>query len=51
MFRGPNTARYWLGDVDQGLDDLSPSMSSDAIKQVIIGPLEMDRLDIGSPMS
>lgn len=43
--------KYWLGDVDQ--ETLDPicrrALSNDAIEQVIIGPLEMDRLDIGSP--
>jgi phosphoribosylformylglycinamidine synthase II len=43
--------KYWLDDVDE--DSLgaicSRALSNDAIEQVVVGPLEMDQLDIGSP--
>ena len=43
--------KYWLGDVEvKTLDPICRrALSNDAIEQVIIGPLEMDQLDIGAP--
>ncbi len=43
--------KYWLGDLDQAsLDPICRrALSNDAIEQVVIGPLEMDQLDVGSP--
>ncbi len=42
--------KYWLGDVDaSSLDSICRrALSNDAIEQVVIGPLEMDQLDVGS---
>ena len=42
--------KYWLGDTDQSsLDSICRrALSNDAIEQVVIGPLEMDQLDVGS---
>jgi phosphoribosylformylglycinamidine synthase len=43
--------KYWLSDV--GESSLGPicrrALSNDAIEQVVIGPLEMDQLDVGEP--
>lgn len=43
--------KYWLGDVEvSALDPICRrALSNDAIEQVIVGPLEMDQLDIGAP--
>ncbi|MCH1441606.1 MAG: phosphoribosylformylglycinamidine synthase subunit PurL, partial [Rubripirellula sp.] len=43
--------KYWLGDVAvSALDPICRrALSNDAIEQVIVGPLEMDQLDIGAP--
>ena len=43
--------KYWLGDVDEStLESICRrALSNDAIEQVVIGPLEMDQLDVGSP--
>jgi len=43
--------KYWLGDVEvKTLDPICRrALSNDAIEQVVIGPLEMDQLDIGAP--
>ena len=50
MFKRSGTAKYWLGVDQETLDPICRrALSNDAIEQVIIGPLEMDRLDIGSP--
>jgi phosphoribosylformylglycinamidine synthase II len=42
--------KYWLGDTDQySLDSICRrALSNDAIEQVVVGPLEMDQLDVGS---
>ncbi|WP_168566599.1 phosphoribosylformylglycinamidine synthase subunit PurL [Crateriforma spongiae] len=43
--------KYWLGELSA--DDLDRicrrALSNDAIEQVVQGPLQMDRLDVGSP--
>ncbi|MGI9472259.1 MAG: phosphoribosylformylglycinamidine synthase subunit PurL [Rubripirellula sp.] len=43
--------KYWLGDVaDTSLDSICRrALSNDAIEQVVVGPLEMDQLDLGAP--
>ncbi len=43
--------KYWLSDVDDStLDSICRrALSNDSIEQVVIGPLEMDQLDVGSP--
>ncbi len=43
--------KYWLGDVtDERLNRLcSKLLANDSIEQVVVGPLEMDRLEVGSP--
>ncbi len=43
--------KYWLGGVDESsLESISRrALSNDAIEQVVIGPLQMDQLDVGSP--
>ncbi len=43
--------KYWLGEVDQNaLDSICRrALSNDAIEQVVVGPLEMDQLDVGTP--
>ncbi|MEM7311747.1 MAG: phosphoribosylformylglycinamidine synthase subunit PurS, partial [Planctomycetota bacterium] len=43
--------KYWLGDVgDDRLERLcSKLLANDSIEQVVVGPLEMDRLEVGSP--
>lgn len=43
--------KYWLDDVDQNsLDAICRrALSNDAIEQVVVGPLELDQLDVGSP--
>lgn len=43
--------KYWLDDVEQdSLDAICRrALSNDAIEQVVVGPLEMDQLDVGSP--
>jgi phosphoribosylformylglycinamidine synthase len=43
--------KYWLGEVDDtSLDSICRrALSNDAIEQVIVGPLELDQLDVGSP--
>ncbi len=44
--------KYWL---DESIDDESlesickRALSNDSIEQVVVGPLEMDQLDVGSP--
>jgi phosphoribosylformylglycinamidine synthase II len=42
--------KYWLGDVDESsLESICRrALSNDAIEQVVVGPLEMDQLDVGS---
>jgi phosphoribosylformylglycinamidine synthase len=42
--------KYWLGDVDESsLEAICRrALSNDAIEQVVVGPLEMDQLDVGS---
>ncbi len=42
--------KYWLGDVDDSSVDAicRRALSNDAIEQVVIGPLEMKQLDVGS---
>ncbi len=42
--------KYWIGDVDDAALDAicRRALSNDAIEQVVVGPLEMDQLDIGS---
>tara|TARA_R110002049_G_scaffold185580_3_gene353838 strand:+ start:78863 stop:81820 length:2958 start_codon:yes stop_codon:yes gene_type:complete len=43
--------KYWLSDVDD--DSLHSicrrALSNDAIEQVVLGPLQIDQLDVGSP--
>jgi phosphoribosylformylglycinamidine synthase len=43
--------KYWLEDTDQAsLDSICRrALSNDAIEQVVVGPLEIDQLDVGSP--
>ncbi|MGB7327720.1 MAG: phosphoribosylformylglycinamidine synthase subunit PurL, partial [Rubripirellula sp.] len=43
--------KYWIGGVDEAsLDGICRrALSNDAIEQVVVGPLEMDQLDVGSP--
>ncbi len=43
--------KYWIGDVDDAsLDAICRrALSNDAIEQVVVGPLSMDKLDVGSP--
>lgn len=43
--------KYWLGEVaDSSLDSICRrALSNDAIEQVVVGPLEMDQLDLGAP--
>ena len=43
--------KYWLSDVDaESLDSICRrALSNDAIEQVVLGPLELDQLDVGSP--
>ena len=43
--------KYWLDDTDQmSLDSICRrALSNDAIEQVVVGPLEIDQLDVGSP--
>ena len=43
--------KYWLGEVsDERLERLcSKLLANDSIEQVVVGPLEMDRLEVGSP--
>ena len=42
--------KYWLADTDQSsLDSICRrALSNDAIEQVVIGPLQLDQLDVGS---
>ena len=42
--------KYWLGEMDdQSLQTICRrALSNDAIEQVVVGPLEMDELDVGS---
>ena len=42
--------KYWLGDIDaSSLDTICRrALSNDAVEQVVIGPLQMDQLDVGS---
>lgn len=42
--------KYWLGDVDESSVDAicRRALSNDAIEQVVVGPLEMKQLDVGS---
>lgn len=42
--------KYWLGDMDDAsLQTICRrALSNDAIEQVVVGPLEMDELDIGT---
>ena len=43
--------KYWLGEVaESSLDSICRrALSNDAIEQVVVGPLEMDQLDLGAP--
>ena len=43
--------KYWLSDVgDSSLEPICRrALSNDAIEQVVVGPLEMDQLDVGEP--
>jgi len=43
--------KYWLRDVDaNSLESICRrALSNDAIEQVVVGPLELDQLDVGSP--
>ncbi len=43
--------KYWLADTDPAsLDSICRrALSNDAIEQVVVGPLEIDQLDVGSP--
>jgi len=43
--------KYWFGNLsDAGLETLaSKILANDAIERVIVGPLEFDRLEVGSP--
>jgi phosphoribosylformylglycinamidine synthase len=45
--------KYWLDDLDpSSLDAICRrALSNDAIEQVVVGPLEMDQLDVGSPQA
>lgn len=42
--------KYWLGDVDASAVDAicRRALSNDAIEQVVVGPLQMKQLDVGS---
>ena len=42
--------KYWLGDIDSSsLEAICRrALSNDAIEQVVVGPLEVDELDVGS---
>ena len=42
--------KYWLGNVDDSMMDsiCRRALSNDSIEQVVVGPLEMDQLDVGS---
>ncbi|MEM1068686.1 MAG: phosphoribosylformylglycinamidine synthase subunit PurL [Planctomycetota bacterium] len=42
--------KYWLGEIDDAtLQSICRrALSNDAIEQVVVGPLEMDQLDIGT---
>ncbi|TWU45686.1 Phosphoribosylformylglycinamidine synthase subunit PurL [Novipirellula aureliae] len=41
--------KYWLSDVDEPVLDsiCRRALSNDSIEQVVVGPLEMDQLDVG----
>ncbi|TWU34400.1 phosphoribosylformylglycinamidine synthase subunit PurL [Novipirellula artificiosorum] len=43
--------KYWLSDVDDAMLDsiCRRALSNDSIEQVVVGPLEMDQLDVGQP--
>ncbi|MFK8112406.1 MAG: phosphoribosylformylglycinamidine synthase subunit PurL [Rubripirellula sp.] len=43
--------KYWLSNVDDSsLERICRrALSNDAIEQVVVGPLEMDQLDVGAP--
>ena len=43
--------KYWLSDVDDAtLQSICRrALSNDSIEQVVVGPLEMDQLDVGAP--
>ncbi len=43
--------KYWIDEVDEpSLNAICRrALSNDAIEQVVVGPLEMDQLDVGSP--
>ncbi|QDT07820.1 Phosphoribosylformylglycinamidine synthase subunit PurL [Rubripirellula lacrimiformis] len=43
--------KYWIGNVDESsLDTICRrALSNDAIEQFVVGPLEMDQLDVGAP--
>ncbi|MCG8653315.1 MAG: phosphoribosylformylglycinamidine synthase subunit PurS, partial [Pirellulales bacterium] len=43
--------KYWLSETGNGsLDAICRrALSNDAIEQVVVGPLELDQLDVGSP--
>ena len=44
--------KYWLDESvsDQSLDSICKrALSNDSIEQVVVGPLEMDQLDVGAP--
>ncbi len=43
--------KYWLGEVDEStLESICRrALSNDAIEQVVVGPLQMDQLDVGVP--
>ncbi len=42
--------KYWLSDVDAGsLDSICrKALSNDSVEQVVVGPLELEQLDVGS---
>ena len=42
--------KYWLGNVDVAILDsiCRRALSNDSIEQVVVGPLELDQLDVGS---
>ena len=43
--------KYWIGQLDDGRVDLlcGKVLANDAIEQVIVGPLDFTRLEVGSP--
>lgn len=43
--------KYWLGDLGTDAFDgiCRRALSNDSIEQVVVGPLEMDQLDVGAP--